>query len=227
MNNVTCGIAEDLLPLYMDGCCSKDSRQAVEEHMRTCEKCRKKYLHLQNTLPTIAAETSDIRTDEIALSLSKKMRKRKLFVTVFTVILGLLAVLFLFFIGKTMMILSEQGSTVSIDNAGSTVNLSEDDFSCSAQDIGTYNFFTNTTKIIVRTNAPLDEAVTVRLWNTEDKNENILLSHMDENQETCIFTNLSSQNRYLITIDNMPDISITVSSQLTFWEAFLQAMQNK
>ena len=166
MNNVTCGIAEDLLPLYMDGCCSKDSRQAVEEHMRTCEKCREKYLHLQNTLPTITSETSDIRTDEIALSLSKKMRKRKLFVTVFTVILGLLAVLFLFFMGKTMMILSEQGSTVSIDNVGSTVNLSEDDFSCSAQDIGTYNFFTNTTKIIVRTNAPLDEAVTVRLWNT-------------------------------------------------------------
>lgn len=71
MNNVTCGIAEDLLPLYMDGCCSKDSRQAVEEHMRTCEKCREKYLHLQNTLPTITSETSDIRTDEIALSLSK------------------------------------------------------------------------------------------------------------------------------------------------------------
>lgn len=35
---------------------------------------------------------------------------------------------FLFFMGKTMMILSEQGSTVSIDNVGSTVNLSEDDF---------------------------------------------------------------------------------------------------
>ena len=50
---------------------------------------------------------------------------------------------------------------------------------------------------------------------------------MDENQETCIFTNLSSQNRYSITIDNMPDISITVSSQLTFWEAFSQALQNK
>ena len=227
MNNVTCSIAEDLLPLYMDGCCSEDSRQAVEEHMRTCEKCREKYLHLQDDLPTIAAETPDVRTDEIALSLSKKMRKRKLFVTAFTVILGLLAVLFLFFIGKTMMIMSEQGSTVSIENLGSIVNLSEDDFSCSAQDICTYNFFTNTTKIIVRTDAPLDEAVTVRLWNTEDKNENILLSHMDENQKTCIFTNLSSQNRYSITIDNMPDISITVSSQLTFLEAFSQAIQNK
>ena len=29
MNNVTCSIVEDLLPLYMDGCCSKDSQQAV------------------------------------------------------------------------------------------------------------------------------------------------------------------------------------------------------
>mgnify|MGYP002707565493 FL=1 len=38
MNNVNCSIVEDLLPLYMDGCCSKDSQQAVAEHMKTCEK---------------------------------------------------------------------------------------------------------------------------------------------------------------------------------------------
>ena len=35
MNNVTCSIVEDLLPLYMDGCCSKDSQRAVAEHMKT------------------------------------------------------------------------------------------------------------------------------------------------------------------------------------------------
>ena len=227
MNNITCGIAEDLLPLYIDGCCSKDSRQAVEEHMKTCKKCREEYHRVQNTLPTIATEATEIRTEKIALSLSKRIRKRKLVATVLTAILGLFVVILLFFIGKTMMIMSEQGTTVPIDSSESTINLSEGDFSCSAQDMGTYNFFTNTTKIIVRTNASLDEAVTVRLWNTEDKNENILLSHMDENQETCIFANLSSQNRYSITIDNMPDISITVSSQLTFWEAFSQALQNK
>ena len=54
MNNVTCSIVEDLLPLYMDGCCSKDSQQAVAEHMKTCEKCRETYRHLQCDLPTIA-----------------------------------------------------------------------------------------------------------------------------------------------------------------------------
>ena len=59
MNNVTCSIVEDLLPLYMDGCCSKDSQQAVVEHMKTCEKCRETYRHLQSDLPTIANETTD------------------------------------------------------------------------------------------------------------------------------------------------------------------------
>ena len=227
MNNITCGIAEDLLPLYIDGCCSKDSQQAVEEHMKTCQKCKEKYLHLQGDLPTIATEAAEIKTEEIALSLSKKIRKRKLVATVLTAMLGLFVVILLFFVGKTMMIMSEQGTTVPIDSSENAINLSEDDFSCSAQDISTYNFYTNTAKIIIRADAPLDETVTVRLWNTEDKDENILLSHLDKKHKICIFTNLSNQNRYSITIDNMPDISISVSSQLTFWEAFSQALQNK
>lgn len=42
MNNVTCSIVEDLLPLYMDGCCSKDSQQTVVEHMKTCENAGKR-----------------------------------------------------------------------------------------------------------------------------------------------------------------------------------------
>lgn len=37
---VTCEIIEDLLPLYVDEVCSAQSRQAVEEHLRECEKCR-------------------------------------------------------------------------------------------------------------------------------------------------------------------------------------------
>ena len=84
-------------------------------------------------------------------------------------ILGLFAVIFLFFVGKTIMIMIKQGSTVSVDSLKSTVNLSEGDFSCSAKDIGTYNFYTNTTMIIIRTDASLDESVTVHLWNTEYK----------------------------------------------------------
>ena len=37
---LSCDIIEDLLPLYFDEVCSKDSRVAVEEHVRNCPKCR-------------------------------------------------------------------------------------------------------------------------------------------------------------------------------------------
>ena len=101
MNNVTCSIVEDLLPLYMDGCCSKDSQQAVAEHMKTCEKCRETYRHLQSDLPTIANETTDMRSEEIARSLSKRIRKRKAAAAVFAVI---------FFVFAMLSLLCRQGN---------------------------------------------------------------------------------------------------------------------
>lgn len=100
MNNVTCSIVEDLLPLYMDGCCSKDSQQAVVEHMKTCEKCRETYRHLQSDLPTIANETTDMRSEEIARSLSKRIKKRKAAAVVFAVI---------FFVFAMISLLRRQG----------------------------------------------------------------------------------------------------------------------
>ena len=133
----------------------------------------------------------------------------------------------LFFVGKAIMIMRGQGTPVSLGSLESAVNLSEGDFSCSAQDIGAHSFFTNTTRIIIRTDAPLDETVTVRLWNTENMSENILQSRLDKKQKICTFTHLSSRNRYAITVDNMPDISISVSSRLTFWEALSRALQNE
>lgn len=36
MNPITCGMAADLLPLYLDGCCSADSCAALEAHMDAC-----------------------------------------------------------------------------------------------------------------------------------------------------------------------------------------------
>ena len=132
MNNVNCSIVEDLLPLYMDGCCSKDSQQAVAEHMKTCEKCRETYRHLQSDLPAIAKGTTDMRSEEIARSLSKRIKKRKAAAAVFAVIFFVFAMLSLFFVGKAIMIMRGQGSQVSLGSIESAVNLSEGDFSCSA-----------------------------------------------------------------------------------------------
>ena len=61
--------------------------------MKTCEKCRETYRHLQSDLPTIANGTADMRSEEIARSLSKRIKKRKAAAAVFVVILCLFAML--------------------------------------------------------------------------------------------------------------------------------------
>ena len=38
---MNCNVIQDLLILYADGCCSDESRSAVEKHLAGCESCRK------------------------------------------------------------------------------------------------------------------------------------------------------------------------------------------
>ena len=49
-NDLTCEIVRDLLPSYVDGLTNDVSNQAVEQHMKTCESCRKLYREMQETV---------------------------------------------------------------------------------------------------------------------------------------------------------------------------------
>ncbi len=39
--NMNCDIVKDLIPLYIDGCCSEESRKIIEEHIENCVSCKK------------------------------------------------------------------------------------------------------------------------------------------------------------------------------------------
>ncbi|MCF6464885.1 zf-HC2 domain-containing protein [Clostridium sp. Cult2] len=45
---ITCDVIEDLLPLYVEGLISDDTRILVEEHINTCIDCRKQLEAIQN-----------------------------------------------------------------------------------------------------------------------------------------------------------------------------------
>lgn len=45
-----CNIVKDLLPLYIDEVCSKESRELVEKHLSTCKNCRKELDDLKEDL---------------------------------------------------------------------------------------------------------------------------------------------------------------------------------
>ena len=41
---MNCNVVMDLVPLYVDDCCSEESSKLVKEHLENCESCRKTYL---------------------------------------------------------------------------------------------------------------------------------------------------------------------------------------
>lgn len=69
MTKLTCDITKDLIPSYLDGICSEDSRQAVEEHLETCEACRSCLAQLRET------ELTADRAEKAQLNFMKKVKR--------------------------------------------------------------------------------------------------------------------------------------------------------
>lgn len=75
MNNVSCEIILDLLPLYSDGVCSEESGNLIRAHVQTCEKCRKA-LRAMNLPLRGQEERETVETAQAASRAWKKNRKR-------------------------------------------------------------------------------------------------------------------------------------------------------
>ena len=225
MNPITCGMAADLLPLYLDGCCSADSSAALEAHMDACPACQAQYAQLRRDLTPAAAAAEDPGTDGIARALARKMRRRKRCLRALCAVLGvLLAVLLavlLVFIGKTFVILGQPGGAVSAALPAGATDLAAREVSGTAEEVGEHVFATGTARLVVSADAP----VTVRLWQVRETRENTMVATLDAKHRSCIFTNLPPQTLYAVTVDGAPDVQLTVRSRLTFREAFSLMLQ--
>ena len=71
MYKISCDMCKDLLPLVKDGIASKDSRLAVEEHVKECEECKKLYKMDTEENPSIIPD--------LELELGKLKRKLQIF----------------------------------------------------------------------------------------------------------------------------------------------------
>ena len=225
MNQITCGMAADLLPLYLDGCCSADSSAALAAHMDTCPNCRAQYAQLRRDLTPAAPAADDPGTDTIARALARKMRRRKRCLRALGAVLGVLLAVFLVFIGKTFVILGQSGSIASAALPAGATDLAGRAVSGSAEEVGAYVFATGTARLVVAADVLPDAPVTVRLWQVRETRENTMVATLDAKHRSCIFTNLPPQTLYAVTVDGAPDVQLTVRSQLTFREAFSLMLQ--
>ena len=75
---IECNVIKDLLPLYVDDCCSVESKQLVEEHCKKCEKCKNSYDHMKNSLidENVVISCESEKNDEIIMKRGiKKIRR--------------------------------------------------------------------------------------------------------------------------------------------------------
>lgn len=88
--NKECGIIKDLLPLYAENIASDETVEFVEEHLKTCEECRKEYERIK--VPSAVKVDNDAAP---LLKLKRKMRAKRIqtvAVTAFTVIALLVSI---------------------------------------------------------------------------------------------------------------------------------------
>lgn len=75
--NYPCKMIQDILPLYIDGVCSEESKRAVDEHLRECAECKDFFNSMRES---DSVEIGKIDTEyECKKAVSFKTVKRKLF----------------------------------------------------------------------------------------------------------------------------------------------------
>ncbi len=47
---ISCKVVEDILPLYVDDCCSEDTKQLLEEHLIQCDACQERLAKLKQPM---------------------------------------------------------------------------------------------------------------------------------------------------------------------------------
>lgn len=73
--NYPCGIIRDLLPLYIDDVCNEESKQAVQNHLAGCEKCRSYYEAMKSKEEFAVKKINNLEENKIVNSL-KNVKNR-------------------------------------------------------------------------------------------------------------------------------------------------------
>lgn len=91
--NYPCDVIRDLLPLYLDGVCSEESRRAVETHLAECPDCRAFFADLQETenvaIPAFSAG-QELKKAASFQGVKKRLLRRQLLMAVVVVAVLLL-----------------------------------------------------------------------------------------------------------------------------------------
>lgn len=206
-----CGVVEDLLPLYLENSCSRDSAALVETHLKTCPVCRSKHDTLKES-----AFPPKHTPPEITLQITacaKKVRRHRLWVGLLTVVFTFLAACFLFLSCLAVQDMRRQAEPYVHPVEEGVYNLTASDLETTAGQVGSYVFYTNYTQIQVSVPQEANFDGQVLLWDAGSLSSPAVIQygHIGPDPSSCVFYGLSSSQRYMVTCDADEDVLITVS----------------
>lgn len=222
--NYSCGIIDDLLPLYVDGVCSEESRAAIEAHLASCEACRKKLERMQSD--TVVSETSKSADEITVAKYANKVRKHRIKLAIGVVAISVIAACLLALVFLTLKDMYNYANPIIYEVETGTYNLTSNDLKVTVADIDDYIFFTNNTRIEVSVDKDATFSGEVLLWNADDPDNPVTIGYgkITSEKRSFTFSGLSSAHRYRITCDGTEDLMLTITDSRNV--SFFGSMKN-
>ena len=86
MKQISCNVIKDILPLYLDDVVSQDTREMVEEHLESCDACRKEADVLKSSVALPADRSTKLLDARILKNLKKRLFKRKAVIAILSAV---------------------------------------------------------------------------------------------------------------------------------------------
>ncbi len=222
---INCSIADDLLPLYLDGACSADSRAAVEEHLAECPSCRDKWERMNAQDLIVPGEKPD--RDIQMTRYVKKIKRRRLRLAICIAVICALSVCALSLLLPTLRDMAIQSNPIVYAVEDGVYNLTAGPVETSSAQAGEYVLFTNYKQIKVELPKDVKLDGDILLWDVTC-DEPIQYGSVDPETNACTFTMLTAACRYRITFSEDADFPITISEGRTvsFWSSLKNVLHD-
>ena len=77
MKRISCDIIRDVLPLYLDGVVSNETKEMVEEHLKNCEACKREAAVMKQDVTLPANGNTRLAEANVLKNLKIKIRRKK------------------------------------------------------------------------------------------------------------------------------------------------------
>ncbi len=98
MSKISCNAVRDLLPLYIDGVVSEETRSEVEKHLNECSECKNEYVLLKKEVVLPANPDLHSESANALKTMKHKLTKKKIAISVVSVLVTLALVIAGYFV---------------------------------------------------------------------------------------------------------------------------------